>query len=93
MSIARILLQKITFTKQIDHLTGKKKSMGYFEQLAEIRAEEAMEKGIEKGAKKASLLFVENLLKGTDFTPKKIASLANVSLDFVKKVKASLSTK
>jgi hypothetical protein len=67
--------------------------MGIVEQLAEIRAARATEN--------ASRLFVENLLKDSDFTEAKIASLANVpanvpanvSLSFVRKVKKGLATK
>jgi len=35
--------------------------------------------------------FVENLLKGSDFTAEKIASLANVSVEFVNEVKGKLN--
>ncbi len=38
-----------------------------------------------------STTFVENLLKGSDFTTEKIASLANVSIEFVNKVKSKLN--
>ena len=73
------------FRKRIDQKTGKKNTMGIIEQLAEIKAEEAREN--------TSRLFVENLLKESDFPQAKIASLANVSLSFVKKVKKGLSSK
>ena len=35
-------------------------------------------------------LFVENLLSNTDFPTEKIAFLANVTVDFVKAVKAGI---
>jgi len=41
----------------------------------------------------SSRLFVENLLKGSDFSIEKIASLANVTVSFVKKVKAGTKSK
>ena len=50
-------------------------------------------KGIEKGQKeieKKSYLFVRNLLLDSDFTKEKIALLADVPLEFVKKVKLAL---
>jgi predicted transposase/invertase (TIGR01784 family) len=50
---------------------------------------EGLEKGIEKGKEEQNRLFVTNLLK-EGFPIKKIASLANVSLAFVKTVKADL---
>ncbi len=63
--------------------------MDIFERVAEIRRQE----GLKEGAEKASRLFVENLLKSFEFDEKKIASLANVTLAFVKKVKADLKKK
>ena len=44
-----------------------------------------------EGKEEATTAFVENLLKGTDFVAEKIASLANVSVDFVNKVKNQLN--
>ncbi|HEY4286961.1 MAG TPA: hypothetical protein VGN00_07665 [Puia sp.] len=38
-------------------------------------------------------LFVENLLKGSDFSVEKIATLANVSVEFVNKVRGNLHTR
>jgi hypothetical protein len=67
------------FEKQVDLITQKKNTMDIFEQVAEVRYEEAVQK--------ASRLFVENLLKETTFSQTKIASLANVTLSFVRKVK------
>ncbi len=77
--------------------------MGIFEQLAEMRAEEAKAvraEGLAKGkaqgiaqAEKNKRLFVKTLLKDTNFSMQKIASLAAVSVYFVKKVKASLHAK
>jgi len=71
------------FEEQLDQITGKKNTMGIIEQLAEIKAKESAHAAEEK----KNLLFVENLLKGTDFSIEKIASLANVSIDFVREVK------
>jgi hypothetical protein len=77
------------FDQQVDQLTHQKNTMGLLEQIAEIRAEEAR---IETSEKK-NRLFVKNLLKETTFSMQKIASLASVSVYFVKKVKASLHAK
>jgi hypothetical protein len=63
--------------------------MDIFERVAEMRREEGLKEGVEK----ASRLFVENLLKGSEFNEKKIASMANVTLAFVKKIKADLRKK
>lgn len=45
---------------------------------------------IKKAEEKKIVEFVTSLLKQTDFNEDKIAVLANVSIEFVKKVKASL---
>ena len=74
--------------QHIDQLTGKINTMGVLEQLAEMRAQE----GLQQGQENAKRLFVENLLKEGSFSQQKIASLANVSLNFVRKIKASLRT-
>jgi len=50
------------------------------------------EAGIAEGIEKGTRLFVENLLK-EGFSLQKIASLANVTTDFVKSVKKDLTTK
>lgn len=44
-----------------------------------------------EGKEEAAAAFVENLLKGSDFVVEKIASLANVSVEFVNKVKNQLN--
>jgi hypothetical protein len=44
-----------------------------------------------EGKEEAATAFVENLLKGSDFVVEKIASLANVSVEFVNKVKNQLN--
>jgi len=74
------------FMQQVDLITGKKNTMGIIEQLAEIRAKEARADEREN----ASRLFVRNLLKDSEFSLQKIASMANTSLGFVKKVKKEL---
>jgi hypothetical protein len=77
------------FDKQIDEITHQKHNMGILEYLAQERTKEIqMEVGEQKNR-----LFVENLLKGTDFSMAKIASLAAVSVYYVKKVKSSLHKK
>lgn len=69
------------FTKEIHRITNKTKPMGFFERWAEYKTEEALEK------------VVRNLLRRSNFSMEKIASIAGVPLDFVKKVKKSIRTK
>ena len=47
--------------------------------------------GREEAIVETTTTFVENLLKGSDFAIEKIASLANVSVEFVNKVKSKLN--
>ncbi|HLZ85583.1 MAG TPA: hypothetical protein VKQ52_00030 [Puia sp.] len=47
--------------------------------------------GKEEGKEEATTAFVENLLKGSDFAVEKIAFLANVSVEFVNKIKSQLN--
>jgi hypothetical protein len=75
------------FKVEVDKGTGKNNTMDIFEQVAEMKRQEGIEEGIEKGEQRASCVFVENLLKDSGFPAEKIASLANVSLEFVKEVK------
>jgi hypothetical protein len=74
------------FETEIDRLTGKTNTMGIIEQVKQMKLDEARKEAEEK----RNHLFVENLLSNTDFTPKKIADLAGVTISFVNKVKASL---
>jgi len=67
------------FDKQIKEITHQKNTMGLLEeQIAEIRVEEEKE------------LFVEKMLKKTDFSMSKIADLAGVDLNFVRRAKRRL---
>jgi flagellar biosynthesis/type III secretory pathway protein FliH len=68
------------------------KQVGKEEGLAE-GLEKGLEQGMEKGRESSSRLFVENLLKDGSIPIDKIASLANVTVDFVKKIKKDLKAK
>ena len=63
----------------------KNNIMGIDEYVKMVAKEEAREN--------YSWLFVENLLKGSDFSAEKIASLANVTVEFVNKIKNGLEDK
>jgi len=77
------------FEIELDHLTGKKNTMGIIEQVKQMKLEEARREGEEK----RNRFFVENLLLSTDFSIKKIASLAGVSTTFVNRIKTDLKAK
>jgi hypothetical protein len=52
--------------------------------------EKGLEQGFGQGLEKGQTLFVKNLLMQTDFNDEKIAQMADVTVSFVEKVKASL---
>ena len=64
--------------------------MDIFEQVAEIRHEEGLQEGRKEGAQQAKRLVVENMIKNSKLSLNEMASLADVSLSFVKKVKKEL---
>ena len=61
--------------------------MGIIEQLAEIKRMDNLEEGRREGAEEATRRFVENLLKDSTFTLKRIASLAGISIEAVQEIK------
>jgi len=72
-----------TFKREVDKISGKTDTMNIFEQVAEIRAEEAFEKGRMEEKREV----VKRLLDDKKFTVKRIAAIAEVSIAFVDKVK------
>ena len=68
--------------------------MDIFEQVAEIRHEEGLQEGRKvgrkEGAQQTKRLVVENMIKNSKLSLNEMASLADVSLSFVKKVKKEL---
>lgn len=78
------------FMEQTDVIMGKKNTMGILEQLAEIKAAEALEEGKELGKALGRLEGKEEtiriMLKATDFPPEKIAGLVDVPVSLVKKI-------
>lgn len=82
----------INFDKEVALLTSNKKTMGIEELLLEKARKQGEKTGEKRGEKRererAEKRFVASLIKSTDFTDDKIASIAGVSLEFVKQVKA-----
>jgi predicted transposase YdaD len=99
--------QKIirNFREQVDQITGKKNTMDIFEQVAEwqkqdLREEgrntgrqEGLQKGHQEGLLKGQEQSVRNLLSNTEFSVEKIASLVEVPVAFVEKMKAGQAAK
>lgn len=75
------------FRERVDQLTGKKNTMDIFEQVAQMKIEEARQEGLQmglkeglhEGEKEAKEAFVRDLLAETEFSDEKIASLSRVS--------------
>jgi hypothetical protein len=78
-----------TFRERIQS-HDKDNIMGIDEYLKQVGKEEGRAEGFAEGREDSSRLFVENLLKDSDFHEEKIASLANVTIDFVKEIKNNL---
>ncbi|WP_245729217.1 hypothetical protein [Niabella drilacis] len=53
----------------------------------------AEEKGMEKGMERGKEQFVKNLITQFSFTDEQAANAAEVSVDFVKKIRAALKRK
>jgi hypothetical protein len=75
------------FRVELDRLSGKRNTMGIIEQVAEIRAGKALEKGREEGRTEEKTQVVRRLLADKEFSNARIASIAGVSVAFVEKVK------
>jgi len=58
--------------------------------IDEFVKQEGIEEGIEIGLENGKREFVGNLLKGTDMPVEQIASLANVTVEFVNEIKAGM---
>jgi len=74
------------FMARTDEIFKTKNTMGYFEQLAEIKHQEGIQEGIQEGLGKA----VRSLLLNTEHSPKKIAGMLGVPISMVRKLKAEL---
>ncbi len=55
--------------------------------------EEGMEKGMEKGKTEGKIEVVRNLIVKLGFTNEQVAEIAEVSVDFVRKVRSSAKEK
>jgi hypothetical protein len=78
------------FRNEIDIITGKKNTMDFFQQCAEIRAHDERDWGKKECAQMATKKFVENLLKNYEIDEKEVASMAGVTITYVRRIKADL---
>jgi hypothetical protein len=71
----------------------KNNIMGINEYVKMVAKEEGLEQGRMEERESNHRVFVENLLKGSDFSVEKIASLANVTVELVNQIKGELNGK
>lgn len=83
----------IKFEKEVEQLTGRTTPMGVKEILLDRRKKEGIELGIEKGRQEERFEFVERLIEKLGLSDEQIADVANVSMDFVKKVREELASR
>lgn len=76
----------IKFDREIDISINNIYPMGIREQILEMREQ----KGLREGRTERDNIFVENLLRTTDFPDERIASLTAVSIDFVKEIREKM---
>jgi predicted transposase/invertase (TIGR01784 family) len=83
-------LQAGRFDKAIEVITKNKKTMGIREIVLERAKKEGREEGMEKGILKGKAEVVSNLILKMGMTDTQAADIAEVSVDFVKKVRRKL---
>jgi hypothetical protein len=76
----------LIFTYELDRITQQKNTMDIFEQVAELRAEEATKEALKKERAKT----VKKLLTHTELSMEKIASIVGVTVYFVRKMRQGL---
>ncbi|MFT4019554.1 MAG: hypothetical protein QM668_21500 [Agriterribacter sp.] len=89
------------FDKQIEQLTGGAITMGIIETIKKIEREEGIEigikkgreEGIEEGLEKGKREVIENLIIKTELSDKQVADVTEMSVSFVKKIRAALKKK
>jgi len=67
--------------------------MGIEELMLDRAAKQGVQRGVKQGEQKKSREFVENLLTKFDFTVEQAAEAAEVSIEFVQKIRAQLNKK
>jgi hypothetical protein len=81
-----VLFEKPETSRKFDYLFRQTDKASVMNTVEYLKAE-----GREEAKIESATTFVENLLKGSDFSVEKIAFLANVSIDFVNEIKSKLN--
>ena len=90
LQFAKPQIERI-FEKGIDQITSKKNPMGIIEYFTQEARKEARKEAEIRTSKIEKERFVKALLKNSEFSQTKIASLTDVSVAFVRKVKKNLA--
>lgn len=64
--------------------------MGIREQILQMAEQKGYREGLREARLERDTIYVENLLRLTEFTNQKIADLVEVSIEFVKEIRAKL---
>ncbi|MBB5438607.1 UDP-N-acetylglucosamine transferase subunit ALG13 [Pedobacter sp. AK017] len=83
----------IIFDKHLQNMTGGTVTMGLTEALKMLDREEGIEIGIKKTEARKNHDFVENLIVKFGFSDEQVVAAAEVSINFVKKVRKELEAK
>ncbi|WP_316812544.1 hypothetical protein [Pedobacter heparinus] len=81
------------FDQQVSNLTGGKVTMGITETLKMLDREEGIEIGIQKAEARKNHDFVENLITKLSLSDEQAADIAEVTIEFVAKVREELKNK
>ncbi|MEH6305598.1 hypothetical protein RYH73_08085 [Olivibacter sp. CPCC 100613] len=79
----------VIFDKQIQTVKGRSEAMG----IEELMLDRATKQGIQKGEQKSKSQVISNLLEKFGFSIEQAAEAADVSIEFVQKIRAKLDNK
>ena len=79
----------VVFDKQIQTVKGRSEAVG----IEELMLDRATKQGIQKGEQKSKSQVISNLLEKFGFSIEQAAEAADVSIEFVQKIRAKLDNK
>jgi predicted transposase YdaD len=82
--------KNIIFDKKLEQITGRTKTMGIEQQVLDMAKKRGMELGEERGIELGKKEIIINMIQ-KNTTDETIADLANVPIDYVQKIRASLN--
>lgn len=80
----------VIFDSEIEKLTGGSNTMGIEELLLEKARHDGLKKGEKKGIRQGKEQTIRNVIIKHGWKDEQIASVTEVSVDFVKKIRTSL---